>query len=147
MVLHNYLQEMFILKERLNKYATLIQRKYKKTQNKEFLETLIPPLFKIIGSFLDCITAENSGVRNKHVHSKRFMDEELSWLSSTIFLAEFDEKFEIESKNAYVIAQKKWYNLIEVNNQELLKLFDVYFNTIYTVITINDKVNLPKSSR
>lgn len=143
--IHNYLNEMYILKERLKSYATQISRKYKKDINvKSLIELLIP----IITNTLSGIVAEGkAGARNLHVHHERFMDEEMKWLSSTTFLAKHDKEFEIYAQKAYYTAQNKWVNIVQNNNLELIKLFDIYFDTIYSIITVDNNIVLPKDSR
>lgn len=143
--IHNYLQEMYILKERLNSYATIIQRRYSKVIDKEFLKSIMSSLFEIIKHSLHGITGEGkSGVRNIHVHLERFSDEEMKWLSGTTFLAEFHDEFKIESDKAYENAKNKWHCLIQNNNAEVLKLLDTYFNALFHIMTIDGKINLPK---
>ena len=139
---HNYLQEMYILKERLITYSVKIQRKYNKVLDKEKLDNIISLLMSIITSSLNGITG-NDGVRNTHVHFEKFKDDELNWLSSTTFLAGFHDEFTIHSKAAYEIAKTKWYKTIKNNNIELNKLIDIYFDTIYSIITVDGKVVLP----
>lgn len=139
---HNYLQEMYILKERLKTYATKIERKYAKVIPKASMTTVIEPLMKIITESLKNITGDG-GVRNLHVHAEKFTDDELNWLSSTTFLAAFNDEFKIHSKAAYESAKHKWQNTIETNNSELNKLIDLYFNTIYSIISVEGKVVLP----
>lgn len=144
--IHNYLQEMYILKERLNYYATKIQRSYNKVLEKKLLKDIFDSLFKIIKTTLNGITGEN-GVRNKHVHAERFKDEELKWLSSTTFLANFHDEFKIQSKIAYRTAKNKWHKVIQNNNQELNQLMDIYFNIIYKIVSFENRVVLPKEYR
>lgn len=140
---HNYLQEMYILKERLKTYATKIQRKYTKAINEKSVTRIIESLMKIITESLGNITGDG-GIRNLHVHAKRFSDDELNWLSSTTFLAAFNDEFKIHSTNAYETAKNKWQKTIENNNSELNKLIDLYFNTIYSIISVDNKVVLPQ---
>jgi len=144
--IHNYLQEMYIIKERLNSYATIIQRRYSKATDKEFLKPIMNSLFEIVKHTLHGITGEGkTGVRNIHVHHERFTDEEMNWLSSTTFLSQFHEEFKIESQKAYESAKNKWHNLIQTNNAELLKLFEIYFDALFNIITLDGKIYLPKS--
>ena len=140
---HNYLQEMYILKERLKTYATKIQRKYAKAIDEESVTKIIESLMKIITESLGNITGDG-GIRNLHVHAKRFADDELNWLSSTTFLAALNDEFKIHSTTAYKSAKNKWQKTIENNNSELNKLIDLYFNTIYSIISVDDKVVLPQ---
>jgi len=140
---HNYLQEMYILKERLKTYATKIQRRYAKAIDEKSVTTVIESLIKIITESLKNITGDG-GARNLHVHAKKYADEELNWLSSTTFLAAFDDEFKIHSKVAYESAKNKWQKTIENNNRELSKLIDLYFNTIYSIISVDGKIILPQ---
>ena len=139
---HNYLQEMYILKERLKTYSKVIKRKYSKAINEKLLNMAVTSLMDIIITALDNICGTN-GIRNKHVHAEKFKDNELTWLSSTIFLANFNNEFKIQSVIAYQTAKNKWFQIVKNNNEEIYKLIDMYFNTIYTIISVDDKVVLP----
>jgi hypothetical protein len=140
---HNYLQEMYILKERLKTYSTKIERKYSKALGKEILKGIIESLMKIIIDALNCITGDG-GVRNIHVHAKKFKDDELNWLSSTTLLADFHDEFKLESIVAYNRAKNKWIRVVSDNNEELNRLIDIYFNVIYTIVSVDGKVALPE---
>lgn len=140
---HNYLQEMYILKERLRTYSKKVKRSYSKVIDNNILDKAIESLMKIILDALNGITGSD-GARNKHVHTEKFKDEELNWLSSTTFLSDFHDEFTIKSEHAYLKAKDKWSTTVENNNQELNKLIDIFFNTIYALISIDDKVVLPE---
>ena len=144
--IHNYLQEMYISKDRLDTYIKTINEQYKKQIGEKLLEDVKENLLKIIKSTLNNITAFKTGARSKHVHYERFLDEELKWLSSTNFLSNFHDEFKIESEKAYITAKDKWYKLIKNNNEELKKLLDIYFDTIHTIIAIDNKVILPQNT-
>ena len=75
---------------------------------------------------------------------QKFKDEELNWLSSTTFLADFHNEFRIQSEHAYLKAKNKWSKTVENNNHGLNKLIDMFFNTIYAVISVDEKVVLPE---
>jgi len=139
---HNYLQEMYILKERLKTYSKKIERKYSKVIDKTVLKKTIESLMKMILDALNGITGE-TGARNLHVHAEKFKDDELNWLSSTTFLAGIHDEFKIPSKEAYFKAKKKWSKTVENNNIGLLKLIDIYFDTIYAIVSVDGKVILP----
>ncbi len=142
----NYLQEMYICKDRLDKYIKTINNEYKEQIGEKLLEDVKENLLKLIRSTLHSITAHTKGARSKHVHYARFLDEELKWLSSTTFLSNLYAEFKIESEKAYITAKNKWYKIITNNNEELEKLLDIYFNTIYTIIAIDNKVILPQNT-
>lgn len=141
---HNYLQEMYILKERLKTYSTKIQKQYNQVIGEDIVKNTIESLMKIILNALNGITGDG-GARNLHVHVEKFKDNELNWLSSTTLLAGFHDEFKIESQVAYYKAKDKWSKIVENNNEELNKLIDIYFNTIYKIVSVNDKVVLPEA--
>lgn len=142
--IHNYLQEMYILKDRLDRYLKLITERYKADFNQVLLDDIKINLLKFIKGVLQNITGHTTGARSKHVHYERFFDEEMKWLSSTTLLAQFHDEFKIESKKAYIDAKNKWHGLIQNNNVEVLNLFDTYFNVLFHIITIDGKIHLPK---
>lgn len=142
--IHNYLQEMYILKDRLDRYLKLITERYKADFNQVLLEDIKINLLKFVKNVLQNITGHTTGARSKHVHYERFFDEEMKWLSSTTLLAQFHDEFKIESKKAYIDAKNKWHGLIQNNNVEVLKLLDTYFNALFHIMTINGKIHLPK---
>ena len=136
--IHVYLQEIYILKERLNEYATKIQRKYSKINKEIDIKKIMKPLFKLVKITLEGITNE----RSKHVHSKRFSDTDLDWLSSTTFLSAHHDEYEAISKIAYKKVNLKWKKTIKNNIKEINKIIDIYFDTIYVIITKKDNLLL-----
>lgn len=136
--IHVYLQEIYILKERLNEYATKLQRKYSKINKEINVKEFIKPLFQIIKMMFEGIT----NARSQHVHAQRFSDKDLDWLSSTTFLSKFHDEYEIPSKNIYKKVSLEWKTTIKNNTKEINKIIDIYFDTIYAVITKNDKLIL-----
>lgn len=135
---HVYLQEIYILKERLNEYATKIQRMYSKINKEIDIKELMKPLFQLIKITFKGIT----NARSQHVHSERFSDNDLDWLSSTTFLSKFHQEYETPSKMAYKKASLKWKKTVKNNTQEINKIIDMYFDTIYAIITKNDNLVL-----
>lgn len=145
--IHNYLQEMYILKDRLDRYLKLITEEYKADFNQVSLDDIKINLLKFVKSILQNITGHTTGARSKHVHYERFFDEEMKWLSSATFLAQFHDEFKIESEKAYENAKNKWHGLIQNNNAEVIKLLDTYFNTLFHIMTIEGKIHLPRVTR
>jgi len=139
---HVYLQEIYILKERLNEYATIIQRKYSKINKGIDIKEFMKPLFQLIKITFKDIT----NARSQHVHSERFSDNDLDWLSSTTFLSKFHQEYEIPSKMAYKKASQKWKKTIKNNIEEINKIIDIYFDTIYVIITKQNNLLLPNKT-
>ena len=135
--IHNYFQEMYILKERLKAYLKFIQRKYQKKIDNQLLQKMTKSLSALVMDSLSNITGD-TGVRNKHVHIEKYFDDEMKWLASTSFLTEHDGEFELSSKKAYMVAKQKWSSLVKKNNKEVKKLIDLYFSTCYSIITYDN---------
>jgi hypothetical protein len=136
---------MYILRERLKTYAKRTERWYKNiTPTKESRENIINYIIHHVISVLHNITSE---ARNKHVHKKKYSDENLKWLSTTCFLAENDDtdkkKYKIESKKTYYYTKNKWNTIIKNNNKEVKKLLNLYFDGIIAIVAIDNKIILP----
>jgi hypothetical protein len=48
----------------------------------------------------------------------------------------------LPSKRIYKKVSQEWETTIKKNTKEINKIIDIYFNTIYAVITKNDKLIL-----
>ncbi len=134
-----YLQEIYILKERLNSYATKIQRSYSKDSRKHVADAKIKPLFEMVKKSMDGLVL----TRGSHVHEMRYSDEDLDRVSMFSLVSDADQEFEEALKLSYRLAKSTWKERIKTNNEELMKLLDYYFDELYEVITINDEVHIP----
>jgi len=85
-----YLQEVYILKERLNIYATKLKRVYSKTNRGNLVPAKINPLFEIIKKAFESIV----NTRGMHVHSYRYSDKDLDRLSSLFLISQFKDEFQ-----------------------------------------------------
>lgn len=140
--IHNYFQEMYILKERLTTYATKVQRKYKKVTEEDLIQNVKDMIIDTTKS-LASITGDG-GIRNLHVHEKKYTDEELNWLSSTTFLVNARHvRYTPAQKDAYKKARNKWSKVIEGNNRNLDVILDKYFETLLSVISKDNTVVNP----
>lgn len=140
--IHNYFQEMYILKERLRTYGTKIQRKYKKVTEPILIENVKNIILDTISS-LKSITGDG-GIRNLHVHEKKYSDEDLNWLSSTTLLVNSNHiDYTYAQKEAYKKARDKWSKIIEDNNKNLMIVLDKYFETLLPIISKDNAVIKP----
>lgn len=138
---HNYFQEMYILKERLTTYGTKIQRKYKKVTDPILIKYVINMIVDTTNS-LKSITGDG-GIRNLHVHEKKYTDDDLNWLSSTTLIVKSKYvDYTLAQENAYKKARNKWSKIIEENNTNLMILLDRYFEALLPVISKDDIVRL-----
>lgn len=141
---HNYFQEMYILKERLTTYGTKIQRKYKKVTDSILIENVKNMILDTTNS-LKSITGDG-GIRNLHVHEKKYTDDDFNWLSSTTLLVKSSNiDYTPAQEDAYKKARDKWSKTIEENNKHLMILLDRYFEALLPVISKDDIVIKPHS--
>lgn len=134
-----YLQETYILKERLNTYATRIQRIYSKGSREISAEARIKPLFAMIKTAMDDLVL----TRSAHVHERRYTDEDLDEISMFGMISDANQEFEEAFQYSYGLAKSTWKERIKKNNAATMKLIDHYFDELYEVITINDEVYIP----
>ncbi len=141
----NYFSEISILRNRLREYVTTVGRLYKKNPNHADILKQTKPLFSLIKKFFYGI----SETRNMHVHERRFKNEDLARLSSLELLVEYGGKEMRDFKDLlepdYRKIRKKYKNTFVNNNKEIKKLLDIYFETLYEIVTTKDgKLNYPK---
>lgn len=132
--IESYLNEMYILKERLEAFAKRMARRHRKSPwvSQEGFKKLIELV----------ITWPNEIVktRGSHVHSRRFSADDLQRLEGwEIFLQEegIDANFiaNLEMfEEGYRTTRKKWQTRITENNDSVKVLLDAYFGALYAVL-------------
>lgn len=138
-VVNTYLQDVYILKERLNAYATKIKRMHDRMGRSGLTEAHIQPLFTPVKEQLQGLV----DVRGAHVHQTRFSDERLSEASSFELLVQFDSKFEFYYERTVTQAKREWRKRIESNNKATKKILNEYFGGLLQVVAENDEVITP----
>ena len=138
-IINTYLQDVYILKERLNAYATKLKRLLNKAGKKSLSVKHIDPLFKLIKSSLNGIT--NS--RSQHVHMLRYSDTGLDAVSQMEIISRFNPEFETDYKFSYKLAQNIWSSRMKKNNKATKQLLDIYFDAISVAISKNGIISIP----
>ena len=126
-----YLHEIYIFKERLKSYLTVIQRQYKNTEYEEAIkETLEIAKRKITDGMSNIIK-----IRDKHVHQFRFTDKRLERLSLLEFsYKNLGEDYKYLYDLSYRETKKYWLGVIRRNKEHIAILLDRYFYIIKPVI-------------
>jgi hypothetical protein len=138
-VVNTYLQDVYILKERLKTYATQIKRMHDKMGRTDLTQKHIDPLFEtVIGAFKGLVDT-----RSGHVHGKRYTDESLSDASSMALIAEHYPEFDSHYNFSLTNAKREWKNRMENNNKETAKLLNKYFNELLKVVVDSGSVITP----
>lgn len=128
----SYLQEMYILEQRLTAYATKLSRLYRIPSLPSTVQRVVfEPLKGLI------IT------RGAHVHQRRFSDKSLESIATLALFHragyKLGENFEFE----YKLVQLEWSKRVRKNNQATRRIVDQYCTLLEVVICKDGKVTLP----
>ncbi len=125
-----YLQDMYILKERLNAYATKIKRVHNTLGRHHFVNYFVEPLFPQIKSCFQNIV----DVRGFHVHQQRYTDD--SFDDALVFRALSTNEIELSNiaDLSVELLREEWSEKIEVNNSAVKKFLNYYFGCLFIVI-------------
>lgn len=130
-----YLQEMYILEQRLTAYAKKISRLYHKPNLPSVVHRIVyEPMESIINT------------RGAHVHSHRFSDERLDMVSTMALFRRTGHELGDDLEFEYKLAQLEWKNRIKANNQATRKIVDQYFKLIHVVLCDQGKIVLPPTN-
>ncbi|HHF2921130.1 hypothetical protein D8S93_24230 [Vibrio sp. VGrn 2] len=138
-VINTYLQDVYILKERLNTYATKIKRMHERAGRRDLVSKHIDPLFPLIKSSFQGIV----DVRGAHVHSARYTDEQVTEATSMALIAAYNEDYTNHFEYSVMKLCNDWRIRISKNNIETEKLLKKYFSNIQSVIEVNGSVFVP----
>lgn len=134
-----YLQEVYILKERLIAYPKKLRRAYRGMNHEAYFVRSTQDLHKTVSDALSDIIH----TRGCHVHSERFSDNDLDFLSQINLIARFDTKFEDAANFEYRVVKRSWGQRIKENNNETMKLLNAYFDCMADAVTFNGEVVCP----
>lgn len=129
-----YLQEVYILEQRLSAYATKLCRIYK-------LSSELPRLLAVVRDAFGGIVR----TRGSHVHSQRYSDQKLDILSTMAMVSRFQEEFTDEMHFEYKVAQLHWRKTVKANNAATRVLIDGYFDLLFPQISKAGKFVLPRT--
>lgn len=137
--IHAYLQEIYILKERLISYAKKLQRVYAKTQRKTIFDESVNPMFELVANFFKDLVS----IRGGHVHACRFSDEGLDKLVTYTLISNFNDEYVHLTKIKYKLLQLEWKGRVKDINKAMMTLLDTYCNALFNAITEEGKIVVP----
>ena len=136
-VIESYLNELYVLKERLIAYFSVLGRLYRGTTHHGEILRATRPLF---GNVRD-VLKEIIDLRGSHVHQTRFKDQNLSRLNTIEFfnsLVEEDEEwFKVWCDVQYREIRNDWKKSLKEMNKVVKALLDSCFESLYPVIFDN----------
>ncbi len=142
----NYLNENYILRERLVTYQKVIARMYKNDERLSELNKQIKKIEVLVTGFDGIIVT-----RGRHVHQERYGDEDFERLTFFERMAKEDDPLSSILGEVYPLALKdyraKWIKTISENNDNLKKILDMYFEILYSIVfDKNGNFIYPKSA-
>lgn len=134
-----YLQENYVLKERLERYAKQVARIKRRRGDEEAEER-----FKRLDAFVHSSFKGLAGLRGQHVHVAPFVDEKIDQASMAHALSNFDAgTFKPHARALYTDARKFWVKTMTNNMGSLAKLMDWYCDFLYREITTGNNEFIP----
>ena len=139
----NYLNEIYILKNRLIAYITSIQRAYAKSHHTRNASKAIEPLFKLISEVFKAYI----DIRGSHVHEKRNSNKEFSRLSTLELLSRSNDEFGVIMSEIYMKSfreiRKTWILKMEKDVKAIHLLLEIYFSTLKDIIFPENHLHVP----
>lgn len=129
----NYFNEIYILRERLVTYQKVITRMYKKDRRLAETEKQVQSLGILVSGFDNLVTT-----RSKHVHEKRYDDDDFTRLIFFETTADEDSPLTSILSKLYPLAlkesRKKWVKTFSENNDSIKNILDIYFEILYVIV-------------
>jgi hypothetical protein len=130
-----YLNEVYLLRERIRKYVKKIQRAYRIEPRSSEIRAKTAQLIAAADFVLDPILQR----RNLHTHEERFSDDGISRLVTAKLLTLSDDpKFVRVMRSHYDIQSRKvktrWRKLIKSNNAAILLLIGDFFDGLHSLV-------------
>lgn len=135
----NFYNNAYVLSQRLDQYATIVGRSYKKSTRVANIEDRVSKLKSIVLPKMKPITEE----RGRYIHQNHFADDHFERLSMSTLLAarkegEPDDQFAQNMARLHKVsfrrARKEWLAKIVSNNRSISEILDVYFHFIHGIV-------------
>jgi len=135
--IENYLNELYILKNRMNALLTVISRRYRKDKRRDQIRDASKKIQDHFARALINVVQ----TRGAHVHEQRFDDYDISRLTLFKIMSSESDVYAMEYEKVYRQVRHAKRLWIEASNKAIEQLFDSYFGTLKTLL-FDDKGNL-----
>jgi hypothetical protein len=126
-----YLQEVYILEQRLTTYLKNVKKLKVKLEGKGIAARFDSVDTRIHAAFLGV-----KKIRGLHVHARPFTDQNLDFLSMYSVLAEIEPtQFKEHEEDAYFSARYDWKKQMVKNKESIKDLLDQVFDFLYGQLT------------
>jgi hypothetical protein len=145
--IENYLNELYLLKNRLISYLKLIDKSYKRSKRYKQVAESIFPLYSLVTDSLEGYIR----VRGTHVHQYRYSDKDFDRLSTLELLSRGEKEISNIMQNlyndAYRETRKVWVKKITTDIVGIHKLLEYYFKGLLAAISKDGELLLPENIR
>jgi hypothetical protein len=134
-LIHAYLNEVYVLRERLLSYSKVLEKTYRKDSRGPQIAAAAEKARLTVKKTLSNIVF----VRGAHVHDTRFTDEQISHFSGTELIVTHAEPCELGPSDRryaeweYKELRGNWVKRIKEINEVVLKLLDAYAALLYDI--------------
>jgi hypothetical protein len=144
--IENWLNEVYILKERMIAYNTAIARSYRKSNNTNFVESKLAESSKSVSASLQGVIS----VRGAHVHDSRYTDDDLDRLRTLelLLLAESEVTpiFRDLYLEGYKSTRRKWVKTMRSSHEAIESILNAYSQTLIECVTDGEAVIFPSNT-
>ncbi len=137
-VIHGYLDEIYVLDERMCGYLKVLTRAAAKgSEVRETLEKIGPELTKAVHDAFKVVR----GTRGAHVHQQRFCDDRIDRLGTFELMNHLPQHFpQLDAfyRSELSRVRKSWNERFEANEIAIKVLFDRYYDLILRAIFKTD---------
>jgi len=130
----SYLQEIYILDQRLRSHAAKMCRYYRSNPTKVACDELVQAAFQGILQ-----------TRGSHVHVSRYWDKEINYLQMVHLASQFELSLRADAAFEYKFVRLRWSTKMKENHKALIALLDQYFSLMHEMITKNGQIFLPST--
>ena len=129
--IESYFNEIYILKERLNAYLTVVGRCFKGDQRQPSILKTTKPIFQSVKKTLENVV----NTRGKHVHQSRFDHKDLDRLETMeLLVSNGMDDLEWYYNYQYKNIRKNWRNTVKDNNDQTIELLNIYAKALNSVL-------------
>lgn len=130
----SHFSEIYILRERLNRFTTFIERQFRRHPHLENVQTRCAVLRQAIVTALEGV----SSVRGRHIHELRFGDDGIDRISTMGLLSrgsddELSTLIKQYYRSEYRRIRKVWRDRTRGDFKAIQKLLDLYFDELYPI--------------
>lgn len=123
--IENYLQEIYILQERMKRFLKFLSKKFRKKGQIQISSTLD----RCLELFKEAVN-NIVKIRGGHVHDRRYNDENLSALWLFDYVKENHPDLERAYCLSLFITTNEWLQRIERDNESLISIIDEIFKVV-----------------